>query len=240
MYHPEYPRISVPKRHIQYDCGAGTLSSYYENGVESESSKKIKYDTNEHARGPLQLFPRLDVMPGSASAVNDAYSENWAIEDFPSKNIDVSVLNFEEMLGALHGYRVHNNTGWEDDSVNQFSKHSERELFTLSGANINAHAAQAPHGRHDIDPDIAALAASVASQHNMGEAQQARDAGLEREKNPAINAQESGKGEAFENPDTLGTDAPMAIPMDIDAIEINGIVTHPSDTDVVLGANQTN
>lgn len=236
---PEYPRLTNPKKHIQYDCGAGTLSSYYESGVESQGTKRIKYDTINHFAGPLPLFPQLDVMGGDASAINDAHTMNWGLDKAPAKNIDVAVLNFEETLGELSGYRIHNNTGFEDDVINKYSQHAPEELYGLSNDNIDKHSGQAPHGRHEIDLSIAGLASQVATQHNVGDAQEARDKGLEREDNPAINAQETGKGETFENVDTVDVNAPVAVPMDVDAIEINGVVTHPMDTDVVLGANQT-
>lgn len=239
MYQPEYTRLSVPKRHIDYDCGAGTLQSYYETGVESEGSKKLRYDTNEHARGPLPLFPQLDVMAGDASAINDAVVHSWNWTKPPGHGIDVAVLNFEEMLGGLHGYRIHNDTGFEEDEINQYKQSMHEDLYTFSNANLDAHSGQGPAGRHIIDSSIAEESAKVALQHNVGDAQEARDAGLERSENAAINAQETGKGETYENQDTLDTSAPTTVPMDIDAIQVNGIVTHPEDTDIALGGNQT-
>lgn len=236
---PEYPRLSAPKKHILYESGISSLASWYEERVESQDSKRIKYDTVDHFAGPLPLFPQLDVMAGEASAENDGIVYNWGLTSAPPKNVDVAVLGFEEALGGLHGYRIHNNTGFEDDSINMYKQRGMHEIFGLSGENIDAHTGQAPHGMHMIDAEIAALSGQVATQHNMGDAQEARDAGLERGDNPAINANESGKGEVYENVDTVDTSAPAAVPMDIDAIEINGTVTHPSDTNVALGANQT-
>ena len=236
---PEFPRLTTPKKHILYEAGGGSLQTWYEAGVESEGSKRIKYGTTDHFSGPLPLFPKLDVMAGEASAENDGILYTWGLSTAPMKNIDVAVLNFEEELGGLHGYRVHNNTGFEEESINQ-SKHGEIDsLFMLSGSNIDSHSAQGPHGMHVIDSQIAELSGQVASQHNMGDAQEARDAGLERGDNPAINAQETGKGEVYENVDTVDTSEPAAIPMDIDAIEIDGVITKPHDTNVVLGGNQS-
>lgn len=236
---PEFPTLTVPKKHILYESGQGSLSSWYETSVESESSKRIKYSTNDHFIGPLPLFPQLDVMAGEASAENDAYVHNWGFDSMPSKNIDVAVLGFEELLGGLNGFRIHNNTGYEEENVNQYKMHDEQDLFMLDGTNINLHSAQAPHGRHEFDSAVAELSSQTATQHNVGDSQEARDAGLERGDNPAINAQESGKGETYENTDTLDTSAPTAVAMDVDAIEINGVITKPSDTNVALGGNQT-
>ena len=55
---PDYPRLSQPKKHIIYEAGNGSLQSWYEQGVEGEGSKRIKYDTTNHFAGPLPLFPR--------------------------------------------------------------------------------------------------------------------------------------------------------------------------------------
>lgn len=239
MNHPSYPIVSQPKKHVQFDCGAGTLQSYYEEGVESQGPKRIRYDTIQHFAGSLPLFPQLDVMAGEASAINDGYNMGWGLTSIKSTNIDVSVLNYEEMLGGMQGYKISNNTGFEDENFNQYAMHDPKELFGLSGQNIDEHSGQAPHGRHEIDISIAGLSAMVASQHNVGDAQEARDAGLERGDNPAVNAQETGKGEAFENTDCVDVNAPVSVPMDVDAIEINGTVTYPMDVDVALGANQT-
>lgn len=236
---PDYPRLSQPKKHIIYEAGNGSLQSWYEQGVEGEGSKRIKYDTTDHFAGPLPLFPQLDCMEGEASAENDAIYHNWAITKGLPNGIDVATLNFEETLGELNGFRIHNNTGFEDDEINQYKQSTSDDLFMLDGDNIDSHAGQGPHGRHIIDGGIAEQSARVATQHNVGDAQEARDAGLERGDNPAINAQESGKGETYENVDTIDTNAPSAVPMDIDAIEIDGVVTHPYDTDAALGSNQT-
>jgi len=236
---PDFPRVTSIKKHVQFDCGAGTLASYYEQGVNTQGSKRIKYDTSNHFSGPLPLFPQLDVMAGDASAINDGYNMCWDLTPITPKNIDVAVLNYEETLGGMQGFKISNNTGFEDESFNQYAIHDPRELFGLSGDNIDEHSGQAPHGRHEIDLSIAGLSAMVASQHNVGDAQEGRDSGLERADNPAVNAQESGKGETYENTDTLDVNAPVAVPMDVDAIEINGVVTYPMDVDVALGANQT-
>lgn len=236
---PSYPRLSTPKKHIQYDCGAGTLSSWYEENTNTQTTKRIRYDTHGHFSGPLPLFPQLDVMPGSSSAINDGVHMNWGFDSAPKKNLDVAVLNFEEMLGGLNGFRIHNNTGFEEDTINQYAIHDACELFTISGSNIDEHSGQGRHGRHEIDLSIAGLSSEVATQHNVGDAQEGRDAGLERGDNPAINAQDGGKGEVYENTDTLDVSAPVAVAMDVDAIEINNTITHPMDVDVALGANQT-
>lgn len=236
---PEYPRLTQPKKHILYESGNGSLQSWYEQSVETEGSKKLRYDTTHHFAGPLPLFPQLDVMEGEASAENDAIVHNWGIERGLPKGIDVGVLNFEEMLGGLHGFRIHNNTGFDDDVINQSKRDMYMDLYTFDGSNIDQHTAQGPHGRHVIDEQIAGQSAQVAIQHNVGDSLEARHHGLERLDNPALNAQESGKGEGYENQDTLETNAPAAVPMDVDAIEVDGQVTHPQDTNIALGGNQT-
>ena len=239
MNHPDYPTLTQPKRHIQYECGGGSLSSYYEQGVETQGTKRIKYDTTNHFSGPLPLYPQLDVMVGDASAINDAHQMSWGFDKPMPNGVDVSVLNYEEMLGGLNGYRIHNNTGFDEATVAQYSSHDPSELFGLSGENIDQHSGQAPHGRHEIDLSIAGLSSQVATQHNVGDAQEGRDAGLERGDNPAINAEETGKGETYENQDTMDTSAPVATAMEVDAIEIDGEVIMPMDTNIALGMNQS-
>lgn len=235
----EYERIKTPKKHILYNSGIGSLSSWYEESVESEGTKRIKYDTNEHFRGSLPLFPQLDVMPGAASSHNQAFVHNWGLTSSEKYPIDDALLEYEEALGGLHGFRIHNDILGSEENISK----SEFKMgeFQFSGQNIEEHASQAPHGKHPIDPEIAKAASSVAIQHNVGSSQQARDAGLERGENPAINTNTKKDGQVYENRDTFDTNVPTAVPMDIDAIQVNGDgeVTKPEDTIHVLGSNQT-
>lgn len=235
----EYDRIKTPKKHILYNSGVGSLSSWYEDSVESQGTKKIKYDTSEHFRGALPLFPQLDVMPGAASSHNQAFVYNWGLTKSEKYPIDDALLEYEEALGGLHGFRIHNDILGSEEAISNVA--SREGTFQFDGQTLDEHASQAPHGRHPIDPAIAKAAAGVALQHNVGSSQQARDAGLERGDNPAINTNSKADGQVYENKDTFDKDVPTAVPMDIDAIQVNGEgeVTKPEDTIHVLGSNQT-
>lgn len=235
----EYERIKTPKKHILYEPGVGSLSTWYEESVESAGTKKIKYDTNEHFRGPLPLFPQLDVMPGAASSHNQAFNQSWGLTSSSKYPIDDALLNYEEALGGLHGYRIHNDILGDEEAISNVKMN--KGLFSLQGQNIDEHASQAPHGKHPIDPAIAKASEAVANQHNVGDSQQARDTGLERGDNPAINTNSREDGQVYENKNTLDKDVPTAVPVDIDAIQVNGEgeITKPEDTIHVLGSNQT-
>lgn len=235
-----YDRITKPKNHILYNSGVGSLSSWYEGSTESEGTKRIKYDTNEHFRGSLGLFPQLDVMPGAATSANQAFVYNWGLTPSAKYPVDVATLNYEEALSALHGYRIHNNMEITNDEQVSNSKFHEG-LFQFSGDNIDQHTSQAPNGRHPFDTNIAKLSEQVATQHNMGDALEARNAGLERGENPALNVTAKDDEQVYKNKDNFEKDVPTAVPMDVDAIQVNGDgeITKPEDTVHVLGGNQT-
>lgn len=236
-----YERITTPKKHILYNSGIGSLSSWYEESTETEGTKKIKYDTNSHFRGSLPLFPQLDVMGGAATAENQSFNMDWGLTPSQKYPVDVAVLNYEEALGGLQGFKIHNNMEiTNDESISQ--SQMKDGLFEFSGLNIDLHSSQAPHGRHPFDPAIAKLSEQVAIQHNMGDDLDGRDAGLERGENPALNINAKDDEQVYKNKVTFDMDVPTAVPMDIDAIQVNGEgeITKPEDTVHVLGGNQLN
>ena len=224
------------KRKSTYFEGAGnttgSLQSWYEPGVGSEGAiKKPRMDN--FMNGPLPLFPMLDVMEGAASAVNEGYVENWGLQNMKPNLVDETTLNFEEMLGELDGFRQQHNTEFKEENWS-YTIPTEG-TFAISGSNIDYHSAQASAGMHESSAEVALSSESVANEHNVGDNQEGRDAGLERGENPAIN---KGTGEeVYHNSEVIDTNAPSAIPMDVDAIEVDGEFVHPEDTAQALGKN---
>lgn len=213
-------------------CGVGSLTSWYENGVDSQGPHKVANIRNEYA-GPLNMFPYLDVKPGAASAFNEAtpYSTNFT--PFPRNDIDVAKLAYEETLGALHGFRINNNMEFKEEAIS-YTKLSDG-VYDIAGENIEIHAGQAPHGQHAISMEVAAMAKEMAIQHAMGVSQNARDSGLERGTNPAING--TAGEQIYHNTENIRADAETAVEMDIDVIAINGEEVRVEDTQQALDAN---
>ena len=213
--------------------GVGSLESWYETDVESVKARKRPSLINPTV-GPLPLFPKLDVMPGSSSAVNDAYVFNVANFDKPNlPQIDPAVMHFEEITGKFQGFGTFNNVEFKEENFRSLRK--TPGVFEISGDNIDEHAAQAPFGQHQVADDVKEKSAKVSIQSKMGDAQEARDSGLERSQNEAING--SGNEQVYHNSEVLPTNVPAITPVDIDAVEINGEVQHVEDTQQALDLN---
>lgn len=231
-----YPAFDNLKREtvwLEKSAGVvGSLTSYYENAVDTQGTTAIQPLPNAMA-GPLDMFPQLDVMPGAASAFNQSGAMDFSLKTGPGKNIDTPKLMYEEALGNLMGYRMNNDVEFKDEAVSS-TKFTEG-LFKLSNENIELHAGQAPFGMHAISTEIAAAAKQVAIQHAMGDAQEARDAGLERGHNPAINGSEG--EQAFHNTNDIPANSGVTESMDIDAIPINNEEVHVEDTMYALDGN---
>lgn len=216
--------------------GVGSLTSWYEKDVQRQRPVRQKLVLHHPNKGPVPLFPRLDVMPGSASAPNQAlWISGSGLRSSKRLKIDNASIEFQTELGKLHGFRLAPNTSFPDEKVPKaLPENLKTELFELRNETIFTHEAQGTHGRHYIDPTVEKEATLYAQQTTMGDAQMGRHHGFERQDNPAI----SGDGElAFHNPLTLPPDVPGTIPMDPDAIRINEEVVLPEDTAIVLGGN---
>lgn len=216
-----------------HGVGVGSLESWYEEDVGTVKARKREPLPN-HTLGPLPLFPKLDVMPGSSSAVNDAYVFN--LKNFESSDlgqIDPAVMHFEEITSAFNGFRTFNNLEFKDENLR--SVNPTMGVFDITGENIDEHAAQSQFGKHQSADDVKEKSAKVAIQSNVGDNQEARDAGLERAQNEAING--SGGEQVYHNSEVLPKNVPAITPVDIDAIEINGEVQHVEDTAQALDLN---
>jgi hypothetical protein len=213
--------------------GAGSLTSYYEDGVESQGPSKRANSTNVFA-GNRSMFPQLDVMPGAASAVNEGVTNIWGFSGFgDGGKIDIAKLLYEETLGELDGFRLNHDTGFNDDDFNML-KFSDK-VFEIENDNLELHSGQAPHGQHNISMDIASSAKDIATQHAMGDSQAARKRGLQRGENPAVNG--SIGEEAFHNSEVIPVTNEYAMPMDIDVIEVNDEEVRVEDTQYALDGN---
>ena len=230
------PKILSSKGWVQYESGVGDLTTWYEKGVETQRPKRAHVTIDHPNKGALPKFPRLNAMPGDANSSNMGYHFGKGLKLTKHMQINQPKLEYEEAYGAFSGYRIFPNPLGDEDMMNK-SK-TMQGVYDISGENIAAHEAQAPHGQHSIDEQVKAQVEEHETQHTMGDAQEARDAGYEREENPAI----MGQGEeAFHNQQTLPTDAPVATPMDVDAIRLEkDNIVHVEDTQHGVGVNQQN
>lgn len=64
--------------HARGQQGTGSLQSWHVNEYDVKGDPVHIATLPNIAEGPLPLFPRLDVMPGSSSAYNDGeYCKEW-------------------------------------------------------------------------------------------------------------------------------------------------------------------
>jgi len=203
--------------------GVGSLQSFYEQGVESEKIIKKLKPLHNPTEGPLNLFPMLDVMRGAATSENQAFPQVYGLKasvDFPK--IDVAALLYEEALGKLHGYRKNNDLMYKEEATSSCTIHEG--VIEIEGEDVEEHQAQGKFGRHYTSEKVEAQAKGIATQRNKGDEQMGRKHGLERADNPAINDGNAKKGDelVYENSKDLPLNAPGAIPMEVDVIEVNG------------------
>ena len=61
-------------------------------------------------------------------------------------------MNFEEITGALRGFGMNNNVEFKEENFR--SLNPTKGVFDITGDNVDEHAAQAPHGMHQVADDI--------------------------------------------------------------------------------------
>lgn len=235
MFNPESiydPKLKTKFKSANMNVGVGSLTSYYEAGVGSQTSSTLP-ELSNFTKGPMSLFPQLDVMPGAASAFNEAYVHNWGLDKYTKLKFDVDEHLHQEALGELRGLRLHNNVEFKDEKTSK-SKMTEG-TFSFTNDNIDMHAGQAPHGRHVLSESIFNQSKELGTQHAMGDAQMARKRGLNRGKNPAING--STGEEAFHNTEVIKDDEDVVTPMETDVIHINEEEIRVEDTAQMLDGN---
>lgn len=218
-----------PTLQLLQESGAGnigSLQSFHANPDAVTADPFPITQLKNPTEGSLPLFPRLDVMPGSASAWNDGLHPSSTLS-VPSLNrCSATDLRYEEEHGALAGWRLGEGGDNPFVDVSPFSVEpllpSLRDIIHTDA--VDQTIAEARYGLHMKNPDMYALQQALNLQHSMGSSQQARDAGQEQFKNPA-NANQ------YPVLPNIPKSDPMTQPMlSPDDIQINNILVHASDT----------
>jgi hypothetical protein len=240
-----YPAFNNLKRQNETfeEQGVGSLQSYYEEGVESEPLKKIKTTLHNPCEGPLNLFPEMDRYTEDASSSNIAPPQVYGLRpQYKLMQVDATALIYEETLGKFNGFRWNNDIGFKDEPISNCRMSSLDDVLEINGADIDEFNGQANFGHHaDADASIEKLAASEANQSKMGfsSLHHGRSHGFERTFNPAINDGDAKAGSelVYTNTYDLPINAPSAVPMDVDVIQVNGKDVTVADTLTALDNN---
>ena len=231
------PPTTDPLAHYG-SVGVGSLQSYYETGVETETPSKKAKALPHPNKGPAPLFGWIDVMGGAASAPNHCIWEGTGLDtNIHLAKIDNASIDFQLILGKYRGFRLSKDPEYKEEPITKYKDMNPTYDYSLDNNNIYRHEAQNRHGMHYIDPTINREAGEFAQQTKVGDGltNAGRHRGFERELNPANNG---GKGEdAYHNPLTLDKDVPTVIPMEPDTIRINDELIRPEDTTVALEGN---
>lgn len=180
--------------HARGQQGTGSLQSWHVNEYDVKGDPVHIATLPNIAEGPLPLFPRLDVMPGSSSAYNDGeYCKEWG--DYIVKgtnNVSNADLDFEIMHGALQGFKTKtSNLGYEDPPKwpREFSTRNRDGQEPVPNDAIDHSIAEATAGWHAVDEHTLGLQKQLNFNHNLGFKgidEGGRRYGLERGWNQAI------------------------------------------------------
>jgi hypothetical protein len=174
----------------------------------------------------------LDVMPGSASAINDGlHMPEWGSYISKDPNgVSNRDLDFEILHGSLQGYktRAGGDNPWADIQrfPTEFAAMNRKSVQPLvPNDGLDHTLAEATHGWHALDETTLGMQKQMNFQHNRGNTsvyESGRRYGLERDQNPAIYPL---------NPRTIPATSDTSIPMESpDEININGDAVNPEDT----------
>jgi hypothetical protein len=216
--------------HARGQQGTGSFQSWHVNEYEVQGDPSHIQTLPNITEGPLPLFPRLDVMPGSASAYNDG-------EDLPEwKNYIVKGdnlvqnrhLDFELDHGALQGFKTTtSHLGYEEPPkwIKERSLANKSVQEPIANDAIDHSLAEARFGWHAVDESTLGLQKKLNFNHNrgfMGIDEGGRRYGLERDWNQAI---------LEKNPWNISESAETSIPQTSpDEINVNGDAVNPEDT----------
>lgn len=180
--------------HARGQQGTGSLQSWHVNEYDVKGDPPHITTLPNIAKGPLPLFPMLDVMPGTSSAYNDGeYCKEWG--DYIVKgtnNVNNGDLDFEIMHGALQGFKTKtSNLGYEDPSKwpREFSSKNREGQEPIANDAIDHNIAEATAGWHAVDDHTLGLQKQLNFNHNLGFKgidEGGRRYGLERQWNQAI------------------------------------------------------
>ena len=220
--------------HARGQQGTGSLQSWHVNEYEVRGDPAHIQTLPNIAEGPLPLFPRLDVMPGSSTAYNDGEDlEEWKNYIVPGDNmVQNSHLDFELTHGALQGFKTStSNLGYEDPPKypREFAILNRSVQETIANDAVDHSIAEARFGWHAVDDHTLGLQKQLNFNHNLGFKgidEGGRRYGFEREWNKSI---------LPKNPWNIPENSETAIPMESpDEINVNGDSINPEDT-AVLG-----
>lgn len=221
---------SLSLLHARGQQGTGSLQSWHVNEYDVKGDPPHITTLPNIAEGPLPLFPRLDVMPGSSSAYNDGeYCKEWG--DYIVKgtnNVINGDLDFEIMHGALQGFKNKtSNLGYEDPPKwpREFSIRNREAQETIANDAIDHSIGEALAGWHAVDEHTLGLQRQLNFNHNLGFKgidEGGRRYGLERQWNQAI---------LPEVPRNISEQSDTATGVErTDEIQINGEGVNPEDT----------
>jgi hypothetical protein len=217
--------------HARGQQGTGSFQSWHANEYQVRGDPARLQILPNPTEGPLGLFPRLDVHPGAASALNDGIQmKEWGQWILPGTNhVSNADLDFELDHAALQGYK----TGTGGDNafapINRFPKEfavRNREwTSTVSTDTMDHQVAEATSGWHAVDKSTVALQKQRNFDHNkgfMGIDESGRHRGLEQDWNKAIYPK---------NPRTVPLSTDTTVPMESpDEINVNGEAVNTEDT----------
>lgn len=179
--------------HARGQQGTGSLQSWHVNEYEVKGDPPHISTLPNICEGPLPLFPRLDVMPGSSTAYNDGEEmSEWSQYIVPGDNhVSNANLDFEIGHGALQGYKTGtSNLGYEDPPKfpREFVLANKNVQETVTNDALDHAIAEARFGWHGVDDHTLAMQRQLNFQHNRGRAgweESGRRYGLERDWNKA-------------------------------------------------------
>lgn len=181
---------------LLHECGGqgtGSFQSWHINEYDvGADSRSIPESLENDMAGPLPLFPKLDRMPGSASAMNDAYT--FYCDKSKRSGVSNSDLDFELVHGKLMGYKT--KAGGDDPFASftnptSFSLANNKPQHIMANDALDHIIASAKYGWHAVNDELLEKQRELNFDHNRGDATWSdgaggRHTGLERLQNPAI------------------------------------------------------
>lgn len=217
--------------HARGQQGTGSLQSWHANEYDVHSDPSHLRILPNVAEGPLPLFPRLDVMPGSASAYNDGMDmSEWSAYIKPGNgHVENKYLDYELDHGALQGYKTGNggDNAFADIPhwCREFALRNRETQEPVANDAIDHSIAEARYGWHAVDTETLEYQRQLNFNHNrgyMGIDESGRRKGLEQFQNKALLP-----WNPLSVPENIDTEIPQESP---DEINVNNESVNPEDT----------
>lgn len=159
--------------HSRGQQATGSLQSWHANEYDVKGDPPHIPTLPNITEGILPLFPRLDVMPGAASAYNDGMDmAEW--RDYISETdnlVSNPNLDFEIQHGALQGFKLStSNLGYEVPPKwpGEFSLFNRAGQEPVANDKIDHSIAEATHGWHAVDDTVLGLQKQLNFNRNLG------------------------------------------------------------------------